>query len=136
MTWQVNTTSIIVDATTYIEELKEKVETIDQEIGGSGTSSDQNLPMVLPVFQQLKVFSRQLLNTPFGMRFFSNHLQEVDVQTLDKGGFHINVHSDRNCPGLLVSILEAFEALGLDVLDARVSCAHSFHLEAVGGEVS
>lgn len=58
------------------------------------------------------------------------------METLDEGGFRINVHSERNCPGLLVSILEAFEKLGLDVLDARASCADSFHLEAVGGEVS
>ncbi|OWM81650.1 transcription factor SCREAM2-like isoform X2 [Punica granatum] len=101
----VNTTSIIVDAATYIEELKEKVETLNQEIDSSGTtSSDQNLPM------------------------------EVDVETLDTGGFRINVHSEKDCPGLLVSILEAFEEMGLDVLDATVSCTDSFHLEAVGGE--
>lgn len=50
-------------------------------------------------------------------------------------GFRINVYSEKNCPGLLVSILEAFEELGLNVLDARVSCAENFHLEAVGGEV-
>ncbi|KAK4771277.1 hypothetical protein SAY87_031809 [Trapa incisa] len=60
---------------------------------------------------------------------------EVNVQNLDKGGFRINVHAERNCPGLLVWILEAFEELGLDVSDARVSCEDSFHLEAVGREV-
>ncbi|BBH06337.1 transcription regulator [Prunus dulcis] len=49
-------------------------------------------------------------------------------------GFLINVLSDKNSPGLLVSILEAFEELGLDVLDARVSCSDTFQLEAVGGE--
>ncbi|KAL3715263.1 hypothetical protein ACJRO7_007060 [Eucalyptus globulus] len=58
---------------------------------------------------------------------------EVTVDTLDRG-FRINVYSERNCPGLLVSILEAFEELGLNVLDARVSCSDNFHLEAVGGE--
>ena len=56
------------------------------------------------------------------------------MKTLEKG-FLINVFSDTNCPGLLVSILEAFEELGLDVLDARVSCSDTFQLEAVGGEV-
>ena len=56
------------------------------------------------------------------------------METLERG-FLINVFSERNCPGLLVSILETFEELGLTVLDARVSCSDSFHLEAVGGEV-
>lgn len=56
------------------------------------------------------------------------------METLERG-FLINVLSDKNSPGLLVSILEAFEELGLDVLDARVSCSDTFQLEAVGGEV-
>lgn len=47
----------------------------------------------------------------------------------------MNVYSESSCPGLLVAILEAFEDLGLNVLEARVSCADSFHLQAVGGEV-
>nr|KYP49052.1 hypothetical protein KK1_029255 [Cajanus cajan] len=57
----------------------------------------------------------------------------VIVKTLKKG-FLINVVLEKNCPGMLVSILEAFEELGLDVLDARVSCEDSFQLEAVGKE--
>lgn len=56
------------------------------------------------------------------------------METLEKG-FLINVFSDKSCPGLLVSILEAFEDLGLNVLEARVSCTDSFRLEAFGGEV-
>lgn len=43
--------------------------------------------------------------------------------------------SHKSCPGLLVSILEALEELGLDVLEARVSCTDGFRLQAVGGEV-
>ncbi|KAF5471458.1 hypothetical protein F2P56_008247 [Juglans regia] len=62
-----------------------------------------------------------------------NPLPAVTVETLERG-FLINVFSEKNCPGLLVSILEAFEELGLDVLDARVSCSDVFQLEAVGGE--
>lgn len=61
-------------------------------------------------------------------------LQEVNVETLQKG-LRINVYSENNCPGLLVSILEAFEELGLGIQDARVSCSDNFHLQAVGGEV-
>ncbi|KAJ9185454.1 hypothetical protein P3X46_005092 [Hevea brasiliensis] len=100
-----NKTSIIVDASKYIEELKEKVERLNQEVGTSQASatSQNQLPM------------------------------QVTVETLEKG-FLINVLSEKNCPGLLVSILEAFEEVGLDVLDARVSCEDNFQLEAVGGE--
>ncbi|XVF29675.1 hypothetical protein REPUB_Repub15cG0142500 [Reevesia pubescens] len=100
----VNKTSIIVDASRYIEELKEKVDRLNQETGTSQMSTSQNpLPM------------------------------QVTVETLEKG-FLINVLLEKNCPGLLVSILETFEELGLDVLDARVSCEDNFTLEAIGGE--
>ncbi|KDP22795.1 hypothetical protein JCGZ_00382 [Jatropha curcas] len=101
----VNKASITVDASKYIEELKDKVERLNQEIGNPqvATTSQNQLPV------------------------------QVTVETLEKG-FLINVFSEQNCPGLLVSILEAFEELGLDVLDARVSCEDNFQLEAVGGE--
>ncbi|XWS30448.1 hypothetical protein CRYUN_Cryun24cG0118700 [Craigia yunnanensis] len=99
-----NKTSIIVDASKYIEELKQKVESLNQDISAAQTSNDQNpLPM------------------------------QVTVETLEKG-FLINVFSEKSCPGLLVSLLEAFEELGLNVLEARVSCTDSFRLQAVGGE--
>ncbi|KAK7340022.1 hypothetical protein VNO77_20714 [Canavalia gladiata] len=99
-----NTASIIVDASKYIEELKEKVEGLNSELGITESSITQidELPM-------------------------------VTVKTLKKG-FLINVILEKNFPGMLVSILEVFEELGLDVLDARVSCEDSFQLEAVGKE--
>ncbi|XP_042504171.1 transcription factor bHLH61-like isoform X1 [Macadamia integrifolia] len=97
-----NKTSIIVDASKYIEELKQKVESLNQDIATAQNSSDPN---PLPV--------------------------QVTVQTVEKG-FLINVFSEKSCPGLLVSILEAFEELGLNVLDARVSCSDNFSLEAIG----
>ncbi|CAL5428325.1 unnamed protein product [Camellia sinensis] len=102
---QVNKTSIIVDASKYIEELKGKVERLSQDVASSQSSNGQNsLPM------------------------------QVTVETLEKG-FLINVFSEKKkCPGLLVTILKAFEELGLDVLDANVSCSDNFRLEAVGGE--
>ncbi|KAF3974182.1 hypothetical protein ACB098_09G088900 [Castanea mollissima] len=95
--------SIIVDASKYINELKQKVERLNQDIGTSQSSKAQN------------------------------SLPAVTVETLERG-FLINVFSEKNCPGLLVSILEAFEELGLEVLDARVSCSDIFQLQAVGGE--
>ncbi|XP_062167787.1 uncharacterized protein LOC133873985 isoform X2 [Alnus glutinosa] len=93
-----NKASVIVDASKYIKELKQKVERLNQDIGAS-----------------------------------TNPLPAVTVEALERG-FLINVFSGKNCPGLLVSILEAFELLALDVLDARVSCSDVFQLEAVGGE--
>ncbi|KAL1368811.1 hypothetical protein HN51_022950 [Arachis hypogaea] len=100
-----NKASIIVDATKYMEELKQKVEGINSELGTVGSSSSTS----------------------------QDELPMVTVETLERG-FLINVFSERNCPGMLVAILEAFEELGLDVLDARVSCEDNFQLEAVGGE--
>lgn len=61
-------------------------------------------------------------------------IQQVAVETLQRG-FLVNVFAETSCPGLLVSILEAFEELGLNVLQARISCNDRFQLEAVGGEV-
>ncbi|CAA0836220.1 Unknown protein [Striga hermonthica] len=57
----------------------------------------------------------------------------VKVKTLEKG-FQIDVFSERNCPGMLRSILEAFDEVGLEVFDARVSCTDNFHLEAVSDQ--
>ncbi|KAL8259219.1 hypothetical protein R6Q59_027172 [Mikania micrantha] len=95
----VHKTSIVVEATKYIEQLKKKVEKLQEDV----SSSSQALS--LPV--------------------------KATVETLDKG-FQINVFSEEDCPGLLVSILEAFEELGLDVRDANVSCSNKFHLQAIG----
>ncbi|KAF3327408.1 transcription factor SCREAM2-like isoform X2 [Carex littledalei] len=94
----VNKASIIVDATKYIEELKQKVEESEQQLD----EEDSKLP-------------------------------KVTVTSQEKG-FLINVFSQQSCPRLLVSVFEAFDDIGLEVLDANVSCADSFQLEAIGGE--
>ncbi|KAG1338988.1 putative Transcription factor SCREAM2 [Cocos nucifera] len=99
-------TSIIIDASKYIEELKQKVERLNQEIA----------------------CARNIIAVE------ENPMPMVTVETLKKG-FLIDVFSEKRCPGLLVSILEAFEELGLNVLEARASCTDTFRLEAVGGEV-
>ncbi|KAK4253384.1 hypothetical protein QN277_010702 [Acacia crassicarpa] len=66
---------------------------------------------------------------------FHDDSPSVSVETLEKG-FQVNVFSEKNCPAMLVSVLQAFEQLGLDVLDARVSCEDTFQLEALGGSQS
>ncbi|PIN13346.1 hypothetical protein CDL12_14031 [Handroanthus impetiginosus] len=98
-----NDTSIVLDASNYIKELKQKVERLNEEVATAETSIHHNL------------------------------WPRVTVETLEKG-FLVNVHSRKSCPGLLVSILATFEELGLNVLEARVSCADSFHLQALGGD--
>lgn len=59
---------------------------------------------------------------------------QIVVESLETG-FLVNIYSEKSCPGLLGSILEVFDELGLHVMEARVSCADSFRLEALGGEV-
>ncbi|OAY78995.1 uncharacterized protein LOC109723745 [Ananas comosus] len=98
-----NKASIIIDASKYIEELKQKVVRLNQEIAcAQNNIKESPLPM-------------------------------VTVESLERG-FLINVFSGKSFPGLLVAILEAFEELGLNVMEARASCADTFRLEAVGGE--
>ncbi|EYU20119.1 hypothetical protein ABFS82_06G057200 [Erythranthe guttata] len=105
-----NDSSIILDASNYIKELKHKVERLNQEISSSSTPLDASIHHHRP-------------SPP----------RDVTVETLEKG-FLVNVHSGKSCPGLLVSILATFEDLGLHVLEARVSCADTFHLQAIGGQ--
>ncbi|CAN1255196.1 hypothetical protein LINPERPRIM_LOCUS8907, partial [Linum perenne] len=60
--------------------------------------------------------------------------EQVSVETVEKG-FVINVISEKKCEGgLLVSVLEAFEEIGLNVVEARVSCTDTFRLHAVANE--
>ncbi|KAG6506548.1 hypothetical protein ZIOFF_031872 [Zingiber officinale] len=102
--WQLNKTSILQDASKYIEELKKKVDMLNQEIECTQSSiRDKALP-------------------------------DVTVETLQRG-FLINVSSMMSYPGLLVSILEAFDQLGLSVVQARAACTDTFHLEVVGGDI-
>ncbi|KAJ3682883.1 hypothetical protein LUZ60_013110 [Juncus effusus] len=100
----VNKTSIVIDASRYIQELKQKVVRLNQEIACMQNTTKSVTP-----------------------------LPTVTVESIGDG-FLINVFSVKNMPGLLVSVLEAFEELGLNVLQARASCADSFYLETVGGE--
>ncbi|KAK8485487.1 hypothetical protein V6N13_133350 [Hibiscus sabdariffa] len=104
---------------------------LNQEIGTSGMSTSQNpLPMVLVLTDIRKQEENSKVYIDLKVLY---GFQKVTVETLEKG-FLINVFLEKNCPGLLVSILETFEELGLDVLDARVSCEDNFQLEAIGGE--
>ncbi|XP_006658121.1 transcription factor SCREAM2-like [Oryza brachyantha] len=98
--------SIITDASEYIKELKQKVVRLNKEIACAEAAALRS----------------------------QNSIPTVTVETLGHGPFLINVFSDKSSPGLLVAILEAFDELGLNVLEATASCDDTFRLEAVGGE--
>ncbi|XP_051213661.1 transcription factor bHLH61 [Lolium perenne] len=98
-------TSIIMDASEYIKELKQKVVRLNQEIAREEEATHSHK---------------------------DNSFPTVSVESLGHG-FLVNVSSDKSCPGLLVSVLEAFEELGLTVLQATASSTDTFRLEAMGG---
>ncbi|KAJ4837855.1 hypothetical protein Tsubulata_019735 [Turnera subulata] len=98
---QRSNTAVVLDASNYIRDLKQKVERLNQEMTRDDEDSTGDNP--LPTIR-------------------------VEEQ---ENGFLIKVYAERNCRGLLVFILEAFEELGLQVLQARVSSTNTFLLEAV-----
>uniref|UniRef100_M8CM26 Plant bHLH transcription factor ACT-like domain-containing protein n=1 Tax=Aegilops tauschii TaxID=37682 RepID=M8CM26_AEGTA len=97
--------SIVMDASEYIKGLKQKIARLNQEIAREEDTHSHK----------------------------QNPFPTVSVEALGHG-FLVNVSSDKSYPGLLVAVLEAFEELGLTVLQATASCADTFRLEAVGGE--
>lgn len=68
--WQLNKTSIIIDASKYIEELKQKVERLNEDLAAAQNPIDQNpLPMVLDsAFSQIF-----LLFFPFALISFLSY---------------------------------------------------------------
>uniref|UniRef100_J3N5F5 Plant bHLH transcription factor ACT-like domain-containing protein n=1 Tax=Oryza brachyantha TaxID=4533 RepID=J3N5F5_ORYBR len=102
-----NETSILVDASNYIKELKDKLHQEPEDAQLDSTSSSMPMPRV--------------------------SVSCVEVENKKKG-FRINVSLEKSQPELLTWVLEAFEEIGLDVLDADVSCAHhaAFRFEALG----
>lgn len=105
--YKLSENSIIVDASKYIQELKHKVERLNQDIITTLSQSNSGNK--------------------------TSSWPQIEVETLEKG-FLINVYAERSCPGLLVAILQVLEDLGLNVLEARVSCNDTFRLQAFGGE--
>ncbi|ESW14068.1 hypothetical protein PHAVU_008G250400 [Phaseolus vulgaris] len=96
-------TSLILNATKYIRGLKQKLQELNQlGVPAAAQNVIDNGPM--PVLK---------------------------VETQEEG-FMIKVVCERSCQGLLTFILEGFERLGLEVLQARASCVESFSLEAFG----
>ncbi|XP_061354296.1 uncharacterized protein LOC133298923 [Gastrolobium bilobum] len=95
-------TSVILDASEYIRGLKQRLQELNQLAVDAAQKCIDYGPMPM-----LKVEPQE-------------------------EGFMIKVLSQRSCQGLLVFILEAFEGLGLEVVQASVSCVENFCFEAVG----
>ncbi|KAK4798775.1 hypothetical protein SAY86_031101 [Trapa natans] len=94
--------SVILDASRYIQDLKHKVERLNEDIGTAQNLSNGR-----------------------------SSLPAVSVETLEKGHL-ISVISARNCEAnMLCSVLEVFEELGFNVLEARVSCVGRFQLQVI-----
>ena len=84
------------------------------------------------IIKQLNLSMHCIMHVMFAQVSVSS--VELDSNSCRRG-FRINVSTERSRPGLLVSVLEALEDLGLDVLDADVSCADdtAFRFQALGG---
>ncbi|KAF8648800.1 hypothetical protein HU200_064499 [Digitaria exilis] len=112
---QANKTSILVDAAKYIKDLKEKVE----EAASASAAADS-------------------ISSTYAAATVSVSSVELDrnshSSSCRRRGFRINVSMERSRPGLLVLVLEVLEELGLDILDADISCADhtAFRLQALG----
>lgn len=102
---------IVDDASKYIEELKHKVQLLNQEIATATTGQTSN------------------------SSYQNSKCPVVRVEGVEKG-IEVNLYSERSCPGLLVFVLEVFEQLSLNVVDATISCTGTcFHLQALGDVV-
>ncbi|GLJ14966.1 hypothetical protein SUGI_0244330 [Cryptomeria japonica] len=109
---------IISDAFKYIEELKQRVRELNRDL-----------------VAEVDARQRELLGSqPHGTGRASLGPTLPTVTVVGKEcGLEIHV-SCKKSPGLLIAILEAVEALGLNVLQARVSCKDYFLFEALSGK--
>ncbi|XP_057797629.1 uncharacterized protein LOC131013528 [Salvia miltiorrhiza] len=63
-------------------------------------------------------------------QYLINHIQQVKVEKIGTGHLVVLVTCKKG-EEILVSILEAFEKLNVNVVQARVSCNHFFGMEAI-----
>ncbi|XP_051133649.1 uncharacterized protein LOC127253235 [Andrographis paniculata] len=65
-------------------------------------------------------------------QYLINHIQQVKVEKVGRGYLTVVVTCKKVAgEQVLVSILEEFERMNLNVLQARVSCNHIFGMEAI-----
>ncbi|KAL8229249.1 hypothetical protein R6Q57_014149 [Mikania cordata] len=99
-------TSILVDTINYMKELLEKISSLKEQVMESDSNS-----------LNLIVKEAQARNQP---KF------EIEKRSMDT---HVQICCSMK-PGLLLSTVNAFEALGLDIQQCVISCFGDFTLEA------
>ncbi|KAF7803274.1 transcription regulators protein [Senna tora] len=77
----------------------------------------------------LETVKREYDNLIAARRGYQNH-KEVKVEKVAEGTFVVKINCERG-GDKLVAILEAFEEMGVDVEQARVSCNDAFSMEAI-----
>ncbi|KAF8652423.1 hypothetical protein HU200_062753 [Digitaria exilis] len=98
--------------------------------------AEDNMTIIADASSYIKDLKQKIakLNQEIASAKHANVCQPfVSVEVL-KNGFLINVFMDNCSSRLLASILEAFDEIGLSVLEARATCAGSFCFQAVGEE--
>ncbi|PON95855.1 Nucleic acid-binding, OB-fold containing protein [Trema orientale] len=107
--------SVVMDAFFYIYLLKLKLEGIKREYSNLVAIKEEYLKM---------------------MNHIHNPNKEVKVEKTEEGFMNVRVRCEKG-EDTLVSVLETFEEMALQVLQARVSCTNdSFSLEATTAFVS
>jgi len=93
-----------------------------------------NMSIIADASSYIKDLKQKIakLNQEIASAQHANVCQPLVSVEVVENGFLINVFMDKCSPGLLGSILEAFDEIGLSVLEARATCAGSFRLQAVG----
>ncbi|KAF8114715.1 hypothetical protein N665_0034s0054 [Sinapis alba] len=112
--------------------LREKFQLL-RSITNSKAESETSIIMDASKYiKKLKQKVEKINNETTSEEYFCDPTEPmVTVETLEKG-FMIKIMSGKNEAGLLVCVLEAFEDIGLEVVEARVSCMDSFSLHAIG----
>ncbi|KAH6829181.1 hypothetical protein C2S53_016350 [Perilla frutescens var. hirtella] len=59
-----------------------------------------------------------------------NHIQEVKVENMGKGYLMVRVRCKKG-EQVLASVVEVFEELNMNVVEASISCDHFFGMEAI-----
>ncbi|KAJ0966931.1 hypothetical protein J5N97_023848 [Dioscorea zingiberensis] len=109
-------TSILADTIDYMKELLERIKQLREEMEQVGTDQSNQLNM----FKDMNLNGASLRNTPNPPKF--------DVERRDADTRIAMCCTGK--PGMLLSTLDALEALGLDIQQCVISCFNDFGMQA------
>ncbi|CAK8568417.1 unnamed protein product [Lathyrus sativus] len=119
--------SILGDAVEYLNELRQKVSDLQTELGSISLG-----PSLAPTTSTLPV---QVNEELYHSYVSSPRNQSTKVETWEMEDGTVNIHMF--CaykPGVLVSIMKAFDILGLDIHQATISCFNGFTIDVYKAE--